>query len=91
MDDIPKFDPSKAAIEDFDPEFASPAQWAKMYRACGLQVVPGYMPGEPKNGSWKRPGCRNGKSSRSTSSQTPSSTFYTDPTANTPGAHRWGS
>ena len=22
MDDIPKFDPSKAAIEDFDPEFA---------------------------------------------------------------------
>ena len=53
MDDAPGF--SSDHIETFDPEFASPAQWAKMYRACGLQVVPGYMPGEPKNGSWKRP------------------------------------
>jgi hypothetical protein len=38
----------------FDSDFATPAQWAEMYRACALQVVPGYMPGEG-NGSWKRP------------------------------------
>ena len=40
MDDIPKFDPSKAAIEDFDPDLASPAEWAAMYRASALKVVP---------------------------------------------------
>ena len=38
---------------DFDPDFASPAEWAAMYRACGLQIIPCYMPGESP--SWKRP------------------------------------
>jgi hypothetical protein len=37
----------------FDPEFAGPAQWAAMYRACGFQVVPAYMP--KPNTQWKRP------------------------------------
>jgi len=27
-------------LPSFDPDFAGPAQWAAMYRACGLQVVP---------------------------------------------------
>jgi Bifunctional DNA primase/polymerase, N-terminal/AAA domain len=41
---------------DFDPDFAGPAEWAAMYRACGLQVIPCYMPDEaPKGTSWKRP------------------------------------
>jgi len=40
---------------NFDPDFASPAQWAAIYRAYGLQIVPGWMPGEPKSGSSKRP------------------------------------
>jgi hypothetical protein len=56
MDDIPKFDPSKAAIEDFDPEFASPAQWARLYRRHGMQVVPARMFSEVSQGkSWKCP------------------------------------
>src|SRR4029077_19425824 len=38
---------------DFDPEFAGPCEWAAMYRACGLQVIPCYAPGE--TASWKRP------------------------------------
>jgi AAA domain-containing protein/bifunctional DNA primase/polymerase-like protein len=38
---------------DFDPDFASTAEWAAMYRACGLQVVPCHMPQEAA--SWKRP------------------------------------
>jgi hypothetical protein len=25
---------------DFDPDFATPADWARLYRNCGLQVVP---------------------------------------------------
>lgn len=29
-----------APITDFDPDFASPGEWAAMYRACGLQVIP---------------------------------------------------
>lgn len=37
---------------DFDAEWASPVQWAAMYRACGLQVVPAGAPGRP---NWKRP------------------------------------
>jgi len=41
-------------MEEFDADFASPAQWAAMYRHYGLQVIPGWMPGEAK-GSWKRP------------------------------------
>ena len=42
------------SLPPFEPDFATPADWATMYRAAGLQVVPGYMPGEG-NGSWKRP------------------------------------
>jgi hypothetical protein len=43
-------------VPHFDPDFASPADWAAMYRSCGLQVVPCYLPGEPiGNASWKRP------------------------------------
>ncbi|MET4033372.1 hypothetical protein ABIB94_004164 [Bradyrhizobium sp. JR7.2] len=43
-------------IADFDPDFASPAKWAAMYRACGLQVIPCYAPSEVSKGaSWKRP------------------------------------
>lgn len=38
----------------FDPDFATPVEWALMYRACGLQVIPSYLPGEIK-GSYKRP------------------------------------
>lgn len=42
--------------ENFDPDFASPWEWAAMYRFHGLQVIPCYNPGEPKTGSsWKRP------------------------------------
>ncbi|PSO19974.1 AAA family ATPase [Bradyrhizobium sp. MOS002] len=43
-------------IADFDPDFASPAEWAAVYRACGLQVIPCYAPSEVSKGaSWKRP------------------------------------
>ena len=38
----------------FDSEFAGPADWARLYRARGLQVVPAFSPGESK-GPWKRP------------------------------------
>jgi len=45
-----------APIGEFDPDFASPAEWAAMYRACGLQVIPCYAPSEVvKGASWKRP------------------------------------
>ena len=45
-----------APVADFDPDFASPAEWAAMYRACGLQVIPCYAPSEvAKGASWKRP------------------------------------
>jgi hypothetical protein len=45
-----------ASIADFDPDFASPAEWAAMYRACGLQVIPCYVPSEvAKGAAWKRP------------------------------------
>ncbi len=45
-----------AFAEAFDPDFAGPADWAAMYRACGLQVIPCYMPDEVAVGvSWKRP------------------------------------
>src|SRR4051794_2500563 len=37
----------------FDPSFATPADWAALYRAYALQVVPAHM---PKAGTqWKRP------------------------------------
>jgi hypothetical protein len=38
----------------FDPEWATPADWAAMYRAHGLQVVPAHMP-RPAPAQWKRP------------------------------------
>src|SRR5215471_13949872 len=42
--------------ENFDTDFAGPADWALMYRACGLQVIPCFMPDEVQRGvSWKRP------------------------------------
>jgi KaiC/GvpD/RAD55 family RecA-like ATPase len=39
----------------FDPDFATTSELASYYRDCGWQVVPAWMPGEPKEGSWKRP------------------------------------
>lgn len=40
----------------FDPDFASAADWAAMYRSHGLQVIPSYLPSEAHPGvSWKRP------------------------------------
>ena len=41
------------ALPSFDPDFATPSDWAAMYRACGLQVVPSKHPREEAN--WKRP------------------------------------
>jgi AAA domain/Bifunctional DNA primase/polymerase, N-terminal len=38
----------------FDPDFADPTEWAKMYRKTGLQVVPAMKPSENKT-QWKRP------------------------------------
>jgi hypothetical protein len=38
----------------FDPDFADPTEWARMYRGCGLQVVPAMSPRENKQ-QWKRP------------------------------------
>jgi len=38
----------------FDPDFADPTEWAKMYRETGLQVVPAMKPSENKT-QWKRP------------------------------------
>src|SRR5215207_7800253 len=48
-----KMDPSAS----FDPSFASPAEWAALYREHGLQVVPAFYPGEPPahDPQWKRP------------------------------------
>ena len=40
-------------MNSFDPDFASPSEWARLYRMQGIQVVPGFMPNEHK--SWKRP------------------------------------
>ena len=37
----------------FDPSFASPAEWAAMYRGCSLQVVPAHT--AVKGGEWKFP------------------------------------
>jgi Bifunctional DNA primase/polymerase, N-terminal/AAA domain len=44
----------------FDPAFAGPADWASMYRAHGLQVVPAHMP-MPKPAQWKRPAIKEWK------------------------------
>jgi hypothetical protein len=44
------------ALENFDADFAGPGDWAAMYRACGLQVIPCFNPDEVSVGvSWKRP------------------------------------
>jgi hypothetical protein len=45
-----------SALEEFDADFAGPGEWASMYRACGLQVIPCFNPDEVAVGvSWKRP------------------------------------
>jgi hypothetical protein len=40
-------------LPQFDPDFAGPTDWARMYRDVGLQVVPCRMPDEDQH--WKRP------------------------------------
>jgi hypothetical protein len=45
----------------FDPEFASAAEWARLYRFCSIQVVPAFMPGEARGANWKRPLLKNWK------------------------------
>lgn len=47
-------------LPSFDPGFAAPSDWALMYRACGLQVVPSHLPAEHQN--WKRPALADWKS-----------------------------
>ena len=37
----------------FDPDFAGPSEWARMYRSYGLQIVPARMP--IPGGEWKMP------------------------------------
>ena len=39
---------------DFDPDFADPTEWARMYRSVGMQVVPALSHREDRN-QWKRP------------------------------------
>lgn len=39
-------------VSDFSPDFAAPSEWAAMYRAVGIQVVPAHM---PNGGEWKFP------------------------------------
>lgn len=51
-------------IESFEPDFASPGDWAAMYRACALQVVPSWLPSEQPN--WKRPKLADWKELQST-------------------------
>ena len=42
--------------QDFEQEYASPSQWARMYRSLGWQVVPVMLPSEAKPGkSCKQP------------------------------------
>lgn len=40
---------------EFDTEFAAPADWARMYRGLGLQVVPAANPDPAPGAQWKRP------------------------------------
>lgn len=47
-------------IDTFEPDFAAPGEWAAVYRACGLQVVPSHLPSEHQN--WKRPALADWKS-----------------------------
>jgi hypothetical protein len=51
-------------LPSFDPGFAAPSDWALMYRACGLQVVPSRLPAEDQN--WKRPALADWKSLQET-------------------------
>ena len=50
---IPSEPTSDFTSSGFDYEFASPADYARLYRLRGIQVVPAFMPAEHK--SWKRP------------------------------------
>ena len=50
---IPSEPTSDFTPSGFDYEFASPADYARLYRLRGIQVVPAFMPAEHK--SWKRP------------------------------------
>ena len=43
-----------SALMQFDPDFAEPSEWARMYRAAGLQVVPAMTHRENRQ-QWKRP------------------------------------
>jgi hypothetical protein len=43
-----------SAQVEFEPDFADPTEWARMYRAAGLQVVPAMTPSENRQ-QWKRP------------------------------------
>jgi hypothetical protein len=47
-------------LDSFVPDFAAPGDWAAMYRAAGLQIVPSYLPSEQSN--WKRPALADWKS-----------------------------
>jgi hypothetical protein len=47
-------------LNSFEPDFAAPGDWAAMYRAAGLQVVPSHLPSEHQN--WKRPALADWKS-----------------------------
>ena len=47
-------------LNSFEPDFAAPGDWAAMYRAAGLQIVPSYLPSEQSN--WKRPALADWKS-----------------------------
>ena len=47
-------------LESFEPDWAAPGDWAAMYRAAGLQVVPSHSPSEHQN--WKRPALADWKS-----------------------------
>lgn len=49
-----------AGVESFEPDWAAPGDWAAMYRAAGLQVVPSHLPSEHQN--WKRPALADWKS-----------------------------
>ena len=43
-----------SAQMSFDPDFADPSEWARMFREHGLQVVPA-MSHRDSKGNWKRP------------------------------------
>lgn len=42
-------------ISSFDPNLATPSEWAVMYRAAGCQIVPAKTKEEATTSSWKRP------------------------------------